>query len=46
MAIGQSITGRPKLSWEELVKRNCEARGMGDANPQGRQIWRGRLRSG
>jgi hypothetical protein len=37
--------GRPKLSWEELVKRDRRTLGMVSTNPQNRQAWRGRLRS-
>jgi hypothetical protein len=37
--------GRPKLTWEETVKRDRAKLGMERINPQDRQAWRGRLRS-
>ena len=36
--------GRPKLTWDEVVKSDRAALGMELTNPQDRQGWRGRLR--
>ena len=41
----ERTTGRPKLSWEDLVKRDRKSLGMDSINPHNRQEWRGRLRS-
>ena len=36
--------GRPKLTWDEVVKRDRELLGMMTDDPQNRSKWRGRLR--
>ena len=36
--------GRPKLTWEEVVKRDREDLGLVDEDPQQRSRWRRRLR--
>ena len=36
--------GRPKLSWEEVVKRDREVVNMQETDPNDRKAWRGRLR--
>ena len=36
--------GRPKLAWNEVVKRDREDLGLVDEDPQQRLRWRGRLR--
>ena len=41
----ERTTGRPKLSWEDIVNRDRKTLGMDHVNPQHRQEWRGRLRS-
>ncbi|XP_056009379.1 uncharacterized protein LOC130051460 [Ostrea edulis] len=40
----ERTTGRPKLSWEDVVKRDRKTLGMDSVNPHHRQEWRGRLR--
>ena len=41
----QKAPGRPKLTWDELVKRDRVSLGMDGVDPKDRQAWRGRLRS-
>ena len=41
----ERTTGRPKLAWEDLVKRDRKTLKMESTNPHNRQEWRGRLRS-
>ena len=36
--------GRPKLSWEEVVRRDRKFADMEMTDPNDRQEWRGRLR--
>ena len=36
--------GRPKLTWDELVKRDRVLLGMERTDPEDRQAWRGCLR--
>ena len=40
----QNAPGRPKLTWDELVKRDRVLLGMERTDPKDRQAWRGRLR--
>ena len=40
----QNAPGRPKLTWDELVKRDRVLLGMERTDPEDRQAWRGRLR--
>jgi hypothetical protein len=41
----QKAPGRPKLTWDELVRRDRVSLGMEETNPEDRNEWRGRLRS-
>ena len=41
---GTRKTGRPKLSWEDVVERDRISLGMKETNPQDRKEWRMRLR--
>ena len=43
--VAQKAPGRPKLTWDEVVKRDRALLGMERTNPQDRQAWKGRLRS-
>jgi len=40
----QNAPGRPKLTWDELVKRDRVLLGMERTDPEDHQAWRGRLR--
>ena len=42
--LAQNAPGRPKLTWNELVKRDRVLLGMERTDPEDRQAWRGRLR--
>ena len=42
--LAQNASGRPKLTWDELVKRDRVLLGMERTDPEDRQAWRGRLR--
>jgi len=42
--LAQNAPGRPKLTWDELVKRDRVLLGMERTDPEDRQAWRGRLR--
>jgi len=39
----QNAPGRPKLTWDELVKCDRVLLGMEWTDPEDRQAWRGRL---
>jgi len=41
--LAQNAPGRPKLTWDELVKRGRVLLGMERTDPEDRQAWRGRL---
>jgi len=41
---GKRGRGRPKLTWDELVKRDRTQLGMTKTDPNDRLAWRGRLR--
>ena len=38
------VAGRPRKSWDEVIKNDREKLGMDSANPENRSEWRGRLR--
>ena len=40
----QKAPGRPKLTWDELVRRDRISLGMEGTDPEDRQAWRRRLR--
>ena len=40
----QNALGRPKLTWDELVKHDRVLLGMERTDPEDRQAWKGRLR--
>ena len=42
--LAQNAPGRPKLTWDEFVKRDRVLLGMERTDPEDRQAWRGRLR--
>ena len=42
--LAQNAPGRPKLTWDELVKRDRVLLGMERTDPEDCQAWRGRLR--
>ena len=42
--LGKKAPGRPKLTWDELVRRDRVTLGMERTDPEDRRAWRGRLR--
>ena len=42
--VAQKRSGRPKKSWDEVIKNDRKKLDMDSADPQNRSEWRGRLR--
>ena len=44
-AVIRKAPGRPKLTWDEVTRRDREKLGLVEVNPNNRKAWRGRLRA-
>ena len=42
--VAQKRSGRPRKSWDEVIKNDRKKLDMDSADPQNRSEWRGRLR--
>ena len=42
--VAQKRSGRPRKSWDEVIKNDREKLDMDSAEPENRSEWRGRLR--
>ena len=42
--VAQKKSGRPRKSWDEVIKNDRKKLDMDSADPQNRSEWRGRLR--